>query len=98
MAPLLLRGGRVVDPAVGLDGVMDVLGKGGRIEALGKDLDVPAGATGVECEETSVSGTRAAAHGGFTTIVSMPNTDPVTDEGAAVRFIVDRAAEHGVVR
>jgi dihydroorotase len=121
MAPLLLRGGRVVDPAVGLDGVMDVLVKGGRIEAVGKDLEVPSGTTVVECaekvvvpglvdlhvhlrepgredEETIASGTRAAAHGGFTAIASMPNTNPITDEGAAVRFIVDRAAEQGVVR
>lgn len=118
---LLLRGGRVVDPAVGLNGVMDVLVKGGRIEAVGTDLEASSGTTVVECaekvvvpglvdlhvhlrepgredEETIASGTRAAAHGGFTAIVSMPNTSPITDEGAAVRFIVDRAAEQGVVR
>ena len=44
MAQLLLRGGRLVDPAVGLDGVRDVLVKGGRIEAISKDLQTPSGA------------------------------------------------------
>ncbi len=121
MAPLLLRGGRVVDPAAGLDGVMDVLVKSGKIEAVGSNLDVPSGTTVVECaekvvvpglvdlhvhlrepgredKETIASGTRAAAHGGFTAVAAMPNTNPVTDEGAAVRFIIERAAEQGVVR
>jgi dihydroorotase len=121
MAQLLLRGGRVVDPSVGLDGVMDVLVKGHRIEAVGKRIEAPSGVTVIECaekvvvpglvdlpvhlrepgredEETIATGTRAAAHGGFTAVAAMPNTLPVTDEGAAVRFIVERAAEHGVVR
>ena len=44
------------------------------------------------------SGTRAAAHGGFTAVCAMPNTDPVADEGAAIRFLVERAAERGNVR
>jgi len=37
MSGLLLRGGRVLDPASGADGVMDVLVKEGRIVALGAD-------------------------------------------------------------
>jgi hypothetical protein len=35
---LLLRGGRVIDPAQGLDGVLDVAVRGGRIAAVGKNL------------------------------------------------------------
>jgi dihydroorotase len=35
---LVLRGGRVIDPAQGLDGVMDVAVRGGRIAAVGKAL------------------------------------------------------------
>jgi dihydroorotase len=38
---LVLRGGRVIDPAQGLDGIMDVAVRGGRIAALGKDLPGP---------------------------------------------------------
>lgn len=53
---------------------------------------------GREDEETVESGTRAAAHGGFTAVCAMPNTSPVCDTGAAVRFLVERAAERGKVR
>jgi dihydroorotase len=35
----LLRGGRVVDPANGIDGPHDVLIEGDRIAAVGRDLD-----------------------------------------------------------
>ncbi len=53
---------------------------------------------GREDEETVQSGTRAAAHGGFTAICAMPNTDPICDTGSKVRFIVERAEERAVVR
>jgi dihydroorotase len=39
---LLLRGGRVIDPAQGLDGVLDVAVRDGRIAAVGKSLPGPA--------------------------------------------------------
>ncbi len=39
---LLVRGGRVVDPASGTDGVLDVLIEGGRVAAVGPDLHPPA--------------------------------------------------------
>ena len=117
---LLLKGGRVVDPAVGLDEVADVVIRDGRIVEIGEDLSIPKGIT-VECAEKVVlpglvdahthlrepgyeykedveSGTRAAAHGGFTAVCPMPNTNPVCDEGSAVRFIVERARERGRVR
>jgi dihydroorotase len=117
---LLLRGGRVVDPAAGLDLVADMVVRDGRIVEIGQDLKIPKGET-IECaekvllpglvdvhahlrepgredEETVFSGTRAAAHGGFTAVCAMPNTEPVADEGAAVRFLVERAASDGAVR
>ena len=59
------------------------------------DLHVHLREPGNEDEETVASGARAAAAGGFTAICAMPNTDPVTDNQAAVGFIVrqsDRAA------
>ena len=43
---------------------------------------------GREEVETIASGARAAAAGGFTAVCAMPNTDPVTDNQAAVGFIV----------
>ena len=39
MYDLLLRGGRVIDPASGLDGVADVAFQDGKVVALGPDLD-----------------------------------------------------------
>ena len=47
---------------------------------------------GGEGAETITSGTRAAAHGGFTTVCAMPNTDPPPDEPARVAWIHARAA------
>ena len=47
---------------------------------------------GEEHKETIVSGTQAAAAGGFTTICCMPNTDPPLDAPSLVDFILDRAA------
>ena len=41
------------------------------------DLHVHLREPGREDKETIASGTRAAAHGGFTAIAAMPNTDPV---------------------
>jgi len=117
---LLLRGGRVVDPATGLDEIADIIIRDGLIVEIGQNLTIPKGVT-VECAEKIVvpglidihthlrepgfeykedvaSGTRAAARGGFTAVAAMPNTDPVCDEGSAVRFLVERAAERGAVR
>lgn len=53
---------------------------------------------GFEHQETIATGARAAAAGGITTLVAMPNTDPVIDEVALVEFIARRAAENAVVR
>jgi len=47
-AALLLRGGRVVDPAGNRDEIADVLVESGRISAVGRDLTVPAGATWID--------------------------------------------------
>jgi len=47
---------------------------------------------GQENQETIVSGTQAAAAGGFTTICCMPNTNPPLDNPALIDFILDRAA------
>ena len=47
---------------------------------------------GDEHKETIVTGTQAAAAGGYTTICTMPNTNPPLDSPALVDFILDRAA------
>ncbi len=46
-------------------------------------------------KEDIITGTRAAAKGGFTTVCTMPNTDPVVDNIATVEFIHRRAKDLG---
>jgi len=49
-------------------------------------------------KEDIVSGTKAAAKGGYTAVCAMPNTEPVTDNIASVEYIQLRAKEHGSAR
>lgn len=53
---------------------------------------------GAEHQETIATGARAAAAGGITTMVAMPNTEPVIDEVALVEFIARRGTDTAVVR
>ncbi len=48
---------------------------------------------GREDQETIDTGLRAAVKGGFTKVAAMPNTDPVCDSQAQVKFLLERAAE-----
>ena len=50
---------------------------------------------GREDVETVATGARAAAAGGFTAVCAMPNTEPVTDNQAAVGFILRQAMRAG---
>lgn len=62
------------------------------------DCRVFTGEPGSEHRETLASASQAAAAGGVTTIVVMPNTDPVIDEPSLVDFIMRRAAATAIVR
>ena len=53
---------------------------------------------GREHVETIATGARAAAAGGFTAVCAMPNTEPVTDNQAAVGFIIRQAQRAGAAR
>lgn len=53
---------------------------------------------GYEYREDLVSGTRSAARGGFTTVACMPNTRPVIDNAALVRFIKEKSSQEGFAR
>jgi len=53
---------------------------------------------GREDVETIATGACAAAAGGFTAVCAMPNTDPVTDNQAAVGFIIRQAARAQAAR
>src|SRR5438132_35250 len=56
------------------------------------DMHVHLREPGFSHKETIESGARAAAAGGFTTIVCMPNTSPVPDNSSTIAWIKDRAA------
>lgn len=52
---------------------------------------------GFEYREDIETGTQSAAHGGFTSIACMPNTNPVCDQASVVRYIIDKAKAVGCV-
>ncbi len=53
---------------------------------------------GQEEKETVATGVRAAAAGGFTSVVTMPNTVPPIDSAPMVRYLLDRADEAALCR
>jgi dihydroorotase len=61
------------------------------------DLRVKTGEPGAEPKETLQSAARAAAHGGVTTMVVQPDTEPVIDDPSVVDFILRRARDIGLV-
>ena len=56
------------------------------------DMHVHLREPGFGHKETIESGARAAAAGGFTTVICMPNTSPVADNPSTIAWIKDRAA------
>jgi dihydroorotase len=57
------------------------------------DMHVHLREPGFAHKETIASGARAAAAGGFTTVVCMPNTSPVADTPSTITWIKDRARD-----
>src|SRR5881296_2390678 len=98
---VLIQDGKIAGVGRGLkapDGAL-VRNVTGKVIAPGLiDLHVHLREPGNEDEETVASGARAAAAGGFTAICAMPNTDPVTDNQAAIGVIVKQAQAAGKAR
>lgn len=92
-----INGGLIVEIGSGLDGdeVIDCTGTwvGPGFVDIHTHLREP----GYEYKEDIESGSRAAAAGGYTALVAMPNTDPAIDAGHVARFVRDRGAEVGLV-
>ena len=78
------------------DEVRDV--KGALVTPGLVDMHVHFREPGLEYKEDIQSGSKAAAHGGFTSVCCMPNTDPVVDNPAVVRSIIKRADDIGLCR
>ncbi|MCP4644223.1 MAG: dihydroorotase [bacterium] len=62
------------------------------------DIHVHFREPGFESKETIATGSRAAAHGGFTSVVTMPNTNPPIDNGGMVELHNRRARETACIR
>ncbi|MFH1281401.1 MAG: dihydroorotase [Candidatus Omnitrophota bacterium] len=106
---ILIKGGRVIDPANKIDVVMDILMESDKVSQAAKHInsgaDIVIDATnkivapgivdmhvhlrepGREDKETVFSATTAAAKGGVTTVLAMPNTQPAMDCPESVRLL-----------
>lgn len=97
---ILVRDGKIVE--IGTDLTME---KGVERDLEGKivvpglvDIHVHLREPGYELKEDIASGTRAAAHGGFTAVCCMPNTKPIIDNALGVEYVQARAAAVGKCR
>jgi dihydroorotase len=103
MGALLVEDGRILDagPGVFIDAVqedVDVVDCAGKCLAPGLiDMRVATGEPGNEHLETLATASQAAAAGGATTIVCLPNTDPIVDDVALLEFVERRATEVGLI-
>lgn len=115
---LLIKNGRIIDPAQGIDKTADLLIENSKISKIGKidskklegegktinatglvvtpgliDAHVHMREPGQEHKETIHTAALAAAAGGFTTIVGMPNTAPAIDNRALVEYVVNKGRQ-----
>jgi dihydroorotase len=95
---VLIEDGKILDLGPGVTagsiGDAQVIDCGGHVLAPGLiDMLVFSGEPGHEHRETLSTTSRAAAAGGVTTIICMPNTEPVIDDVALVDFIMRRARD-----
>jgi dihydroorotase len=88
-ADIAIDAGRIVGVGADLHGDV-VLDAGGCVVAPGLvDVHTHLREPGKEEAETVESGSRAAALGGYTAVVAMPNTDPAIDSAAMVRDVLE---------
>ena len=120
---LLIKGGRVLNPATNTDETLDILTAGNKIDKIEKDInpsDYPEhrwiDATnclvmpglidmhvhlrdpGLTYKEDMETGGKAAAKGGFTTIVAMANTNPVIDDPDKLKSVQALAEEKSPIQ
>ena len=92
---LLIRDGRFLDPG-DANGAVDQFDADGLVALPGLvDLHTHLREPGREDAETVESGTMAAARGGFTAVLAMANTDPVTDTAEAAVHVASLGARTG---
>jgi len=101
-ADVLISAGKIA--AVGADAAKQAPREVERMDVSGLvvcpgliDLHVHLRDPGQTAKENIATGTAAAARGGFTSVVCMPNTSPAIDNAGTVALIHERAAQNGVV-
>lgn len=96
---ILIEDGKIAKVGADLSAAgAEIINAAGKVVAPGLiDMHVHLREPGQEAKEDFVSGSRAAAAGGYTTIATMPNTKPVVDNAALVRSLQKRAAEESLV-
>ena len=110
---ILIRGGYIVDPDSGTEGVRDLYIENGLVAGVSagitKEADTVLDASGLTVfpglvdlhvhlrdpgqthKEDLISGTEAAARGGVTTLLAMPNTVPPMDSIARIDYVRNKA-------
>jgi dihydroorotase len=86
------------ETSIETDGHEVIDAQGGLLSAGLIDMHVHLREPGFEYKETIATGTQSAARGGFTTIACMPNTRPVIDTVETVKYVLNKAANEGIVR
>jgi dihydroorotase len=97
---ILIENGKIkeISTLINASGSMEVINASGLVVSPGFiDMHVHLREPGQEHKEDIETGSKAAVHGGFTSIACMPNTSPVNDSVSITRQIVERAKEVGLV-
>jgi len=96
VADLWLADGKITAPQPGSEN--ETIDARGLVVSPGLiDIHVHLREPGQSHKETIATGTRAAAAGGFTSIVAMPNTNPSADSAATITWIKEKATREACV-
>lgn len=112
---ILIKGGRVLNPATNMDEIADIFVENGTVSAIGTNLSESADKVidangffvmpgfidlhvhfrdpGLTHKEDILTGMAAAAHGGYTTVLCMPNTKPVADNPEVIEYVHKKAKD-----
>lgn len=110
---ILIKGGRVINPATKMDETADLLVEDGVVKEIADGIEASADQVidakdcfvmpgfidlhvhfrdpGFEQKEDIFTGMKAAAHGGYTTVLCMPNTKPTADSADVISYVHNKA-------
>jgi dihydroorotase len=95
VADILIEKGHIARIARGIESEAEVFDAEGKYVSPGFfDLNCNIGELGFETKEDLYTGTKAAAAGGFTGLVLMPNTIPPVHSKAEIEYLVNRASKN----